>query len=218
MAAALVPVLGVDIFLEARSSAALAKLTDALRPLARVIRDGAVRTVPTEMVVPGDLLALEEGDVVHADGAVREAANLALDESWLTGESEPQAKRACLAPRTAAPGTDANEATQQVFAGSLVLAGKGLVEVVSTGAKTRFGHIAQLIVAAGSTKLRSEPCFGSKAGDRLNSAFYRSSMNRRTAPLGRSRPHSACVTGSVPSQGALRITELVPPTRLLGTS
>lgn len=145
MAAALAPVLGVDVFLEARSSAALAKLAQALRPLAHVIRDGAPKTVPTEALVPGDLLALEEGDVVHADGVVREASNLALDESSLTGESEPQAKHASL-------GTDAPEERQQVFAGSLVLAGKGSVEVVCTGPKTRFGHIAQLMVVASAAK------------------------------------------------------------------
>lgn len=144
MAVALVPVLGVDIFLEARSSAALSKLAQALQPRARVIRDGLPKTIPTELLVPGDLVALEEGDVVHADGIVREAGNLSIDESSLTGESEPQAKRVAHAD-------ESPDASQQVFAGSLVLAGKGLLEVATTGAKTRFGHIALLMAHADST-------------------------------------------------------------------
>jgi len=144
MAAALVPVLGVDVFLAARSHAALARLAQALAPSALVLRDGAWRTVPTESLVPGDLVALQEGDVVHADGEVRQAANLALDESSLTGESEPQAKR----PRV---DQGASEPAQQVFAGSLVLAGQGLVEVVSTGPRTRFGDIAALVAGADTT-------------------------------------------------------------------
>jgi Ca2+-transporting ATPase len=141
MAIALVPVLGVDVFLEARSHAALAKLAAAVAPLAQVVRDGAWKTVPTADLVPGDLLALQEGDVVHADAVVRWAANLAMDESSLTGESEPQARRA--SEGAGEPGPE-----QQVFAGSLVLAGHGFAEVRATGASTRFGHIAALVAGA----------------------------------------------------------------------
>jgi Ca2+-transporting ATPase len=145
MAIALVPVLGVDIFLEARSHAALAKLAAAVAPVAQVIRDGAPLTVATADLVPGDLLALEEGDVVHADGVVRWAANLALDESPLTGESEPQAKR--VSTDDAPPAAE-----QQVFAGSLVLAGHGFAEVLKTGAQTRFGNIATLVAGADASQ------------------------------------------------------------------
>ncbi len=141
MAVALVPVLGVDVFLEARSQAALAKLAAAVAPLAHVVRDGAWLTIPTADVVPGDVLGLAEGDVVHADGVVRWSANLALDESSLTGESEPQSKQVLAGEATPT-------AEQQVFAGSLVLAGHGFVEVVSTGLATRFGHIATLVAEA----------------------------------------------------------------------
>jgi len=146
MAIALVPVLGVDIFLEARSRAALARLALAVAPLAQVVRDGAAMTVPTADIVPGDFLALQEGDVVHADCVVRSASNLALDESSLTGESEPQAKHA---PALTAPPPTSEE---QVFAGSLVLAGQGFAEVLETGARTRFGHIATLVASADDSK------------------------------------------------------------------
>ncbi len=146
MAIALVPVLGVDVFLDVRSGAALAKLAEAVAPLAQVVRGGALRTIPTLDLVPGDMLALREGDVVHADGVVLVAANLALDESSLTGESEPQAK-------SPAPTTEsARTASQKVFAGSLVLAGHGYAEIVATGARTRFGNIAALMAGADSSR------------------------------------------------------------------
>ncbi|BDG08706.1 cation-translocating P-type ATPase [Anaeromyxobacter paludicola] len=137
LAAALVPVMGVDVLLEARSRSALRKLAGAVRPRARVIRGGEEREVPTEELVPGDLVVLAEGDVLHADGAVRRARNLTVDESQLTGESEPQAKSATAGE----PGDE----PERFYAGSLVLAGSGLGEVTRTGPRTRFGAIARLV-------------------------------------------------------------------------
>src|SRR5581483_5211215 len=96
----------------------------AVAPRAHVVRgpkrDGAVVEIATEEIVPGDLLLLREGDVVHADGVIRSSANLSIDESSLTGESEPQSK-SLEAP---------------FFAGSRVLAGHGYGEVTETGART----------------------------------------------------------------------------------
>ena len=89
LALALIPVLGVDVLLEARSRAALAKLARAAAPVAEVVRDAHVRAIRVEDVVPGDLLVLREGHTIAADGVTLWAANLALDESSLTGESEP---------------------------------------------------------------------------------------------------------------------------------
>src|SRR5574342_133436 len=140
---ALVPVLGVDVVLEARSRGALRKLAEAVRPLARVVRGGATVEIPAEAIVPGDLLVLSEGDVLHADGVVRRAQNLSVDEAPLTGESEPRPKR----PIDGRPGPDAPEECR-FWAGSRVLAGHGLGEVTETGGRTRFGHIARLTAEA----------------------------------------------------------------------
>ncbi len=137
MLVALVPILGVDAFLDLRSRAALKKLAEAVSARASVVRDGSVVEIATEEIVPGDLLMLREGDVVHADGVLRSSANLAIDESSITGESEPQSKRT---------GTDGAEA--RFFAGSRVLAGQGWGEVSETGARTRFGDAARLAVDA----------------------------------------------------------------------
>ena len=145
LAIALVPVLGVDVFLEARSRSALAKLAKAVEPAANVIRDGIAKTVPTVELVPGDLLVLQEGGFAVADGVVRDAANLSLDESSLTGESEPRAKHAL-------PAGDDGGPDAQVFAGSLVLAGHGVVEITATGSRTRYGHIASLVAGVDATQ------------------------------------------------------------------
>ncbi|HVG52864.1 MAG TPA: cation-transporting P-type ATPase [Vicinamibacterales bacterium] len=145
LALALIPVLGVDVLLEARSRAALEKLARAAAPSADVVRDRQVVSVPLEEVVPGDLLVLREGHVIAADGVVRWVANLAIDESSLTGESEPQPKREWpSAPDEAPP--DA-----RFFAGSQAVAGHGFGVVTTTGAATQYGGIAALVAQSASS-------------------------------------------------------------------
>src|SRR5262249_43829015 len=109
-------------------------------PRALVLRDGSEREIDTEHVVPGDILVLREGHGIHADGVVIAAANLAVDESQLTGESEPQRKQA-----RGALLVDGASESAQIFAGSLVLAGHGLGLVGETGPRTRFGRIGRLV-------------------------------------------------------------------------
>ena len=145
----IVPVLGVDVLMEARSRSALKQLASAVAPRARVLRDGQRAEVPTAELVPGDLLLFREGDVLHADGIVRRAANLAVDESQLTGEAEPREKAA----HPEAPGIDAEEQSR-FFAGSMVLAGQGVGEITATGRLTRFGDIARLV---GESELQATP-------------------------------------------------------------
>jgi P-type Ca2+ transporter type 2C len=140
--AALVPVLGVDVALEMRSRSALGKLAAAVAPRARVVRDGKPGEIPSEEIVAGDVLILSEGDIVHADGAVLSAFNLSLDESQLTGESEPRNKKS--ADGGAEPGEDS-----MVFTGSRVLSGQGRVRVTATGERTRYGLIARLVGQSG---------------------------------------------------------------------
>ena len=136
---ALIPVLGVDVVLEARSHAALERLARAGAPMAEVVRDHQMVSLPIGDVVPGDLLAFGEGDVIAADSVVLSSANLAVDESSLTGESEPQSKREWPSDTTDAP-VDAS-----VFAGSVVRAGHGFGRVRTTGTRTRYGAIAALV-------------------------------------------------------------------------
>ncbi|HJU28156.1 MAG TPA: cation-transporting P-type ATPase, partial [Candidatus Binataceae bacterium] len=146
LAIALFPVLGVDVVMEARSRKALKKLASAVAPTAQLIRNGRQIELPSTEIVPGDLLVIREGDIVHADGFVRFAANLSLDESQLTGESEPQEK----IPADGDAGANSGEQSR-FYAGSLVIAGHGFGEVTSTGESTRFGDIARLIAEADTT-------------------------------------------------------------------
>lgn len=139
LALALIPVLGVDVVLEARSRAALEKLARAAAPFADVVRDGRIVSVPLEDVVPDDLLVLREGHVIAADGVVLWAANVAVDESSLTGESEPQSKRDWPSD----PGKAPPEA--RFFAGSQVVSGHGFGLVTTTGRATQYGGIATLV-------------------------------------------------------------------------
>jgi P-type Ca2+ transporter type 2C len=143
---AVLPVLGIDVLMETRSRRALKSLALAVAPRARVIRDRVECELPSEALVPGDLLAIGEGDVLHADAVVRWAANLSVDESHLSGEAEPQAKAAGVA------------GAQELFAGSRVIAGHGYAEVVATGERTRYGRIARLAreAGAGATPLQEK--------------------------------------------------------------
>lgn len=142
---ALIPVLGVDVALEARSRAALRKLAAAVAPQANVLRDGRARALSTAEIVPGDILLLSEGDVVHADGVVRSAFNFSLDESHLSGEAEPRDK-SVFTGSAQEPGI---AETSRVFAGSQVLTGQASVEVTATGRNTRLGEIARLVEESG---------------------------------------------------------------------
>jgi Ca2+-transporting ATPase len=145
LAVALVPILSIDIVMEARSRQALKKLAGTVASKARVIRDAKQNELTSAEIVPGDLLVIREGDVVHADGIVRFAANLTVDESQLTGESEPQEK-------TPLNGEAKTNEQSRFYAGSLVIAGHGFGEVTATGEATRFGNIARLVAEADTTR------------------------------------------------------------------
>jgi Ca2+-transporting ATPase len=125
-----------------QSMSALKKLT---APTARVVRHGAVQHVPARELVPGDILLLEPGDVVAADGRLAETANLEAEESALTGESLPVRK---LADRVYDEDVTVGDRKNMVYAGTVVTRGRGAAIVCGTGMNTEVGHIARLIQAA----------------------------------------------------------------------
>jgi Ca2+-transporting ATPase len=118
----------VEIANEYRAKKAISSLAVLASPKTKVIRDGGITEVPTEDIVPGDLLVLVSGTRVAADGDITSAISLQIDESSLTGESFPQEK---------IPGAEA-------YAGTLVIAGEGLLTVTQTGGNTRVGKISAL--------------------------------------------------------------------------
>ena len=123
---------------------------DALRnlsaPEAKVIRDGARITIPARELVPGDIVLLEAGDNVPADGRITESGSLKVNEGMLTGESEAVEKHTDPIEGEAAIGDRLN----MVFSGALTVYGRGTIVVTATGEQTEIGKIAGLIESAES--------------------------------------------------------------------
>ncbi len=121
---------------------ALDALRDLNSPTCLVLRDGVHVEVDTSAVVPGDIVVLKTGDLVPADARLIEATGLAVDESSLTGESEPAEKDAeAVVEEDAAIGDRVN----MVFSGCLVTAGNALAVITATGMSSEMGRIASYL-------------------------------------------------------------------------
>ncbi len=142
IAIAAIVVLNVTIgfFQEHKAEKALEALKRYLSPKARVIRDGKTLLIDARYLVPGDVVLLEEGDRVPADGRLIEAYELKVDESLLTGESTPVSKFVKKLPID----VGIPERKNMVFAGTYVVRGRALFVVTATGAATEIGKIAKL--------------------------------------------------------------------------
>lgn len=130
-----------------KSLSALKKLSG---PHAKVLRDGAVTLLPSREVVPGDILVMEAGDYVPADGRILMSASLKADESALTGESLSVEKKDMEIPKEVVLGDRVN----MLFSGSFITYGRGTVVVTATGMETEVGRIAALLK---STKEHETP-------------------------------------------------------------
>ena len=121
---------------------------EALREVGRVPtvvrRDGTVQEITAEDVVPGDIVVLEEGDVITADLRLVETSRLQVDESALTGESVPVDK----SESPVAADTPLAERSSMTFKGTSVTRGSGEGVVVATGMATELGEISDLVEAA----------------------------------------------------------------------
>ena len=137
LCASLVVVVVITVLQERRTEQALAKLRDLSSPRALVMRGGVEHRIPGRDVVAGDILLLREGDRVPADGVVRSATAMSIDESILTGESLPVEK-------SWLPVGDGNQ-TSRVYSGTLVVRGFGVAEVIATGARSELGRIGQAL-------------------------------------------------------------------------
>ncbi len=138
---------GLGAVQEYRAERALAALHRLTAPQARVRREGRQVLVPAAEVVPGDILLLEAGDRVAADGRLWEAASLQVDESVLTGESVPVDKTTDPLPQPDLPPGDRRN---MVFQGTAVTRGRGLALVVATGTGTEAGRLAAMLREAGA--------------------------------------------------------------------
>lgn len=137
LASSIVIIIAITVFQQRRTEHALAALRDLSSPRALVIRDGVEQRIAGREVVAGDVVLLREGDRVPADGVLRSATALSVDESILTGESLPAEK--------AASSVDDGGETALVYSGSLVVRGFGIAEVRATGIRSEIGRIGQAL-------------------------------------------------------------------------
>jgi Ca2+-transporting ATPase len=117
-------------------------------PQAKVVRDGALSSIAATDVVPGDLVAVESGDIVVADGRVMRSANLETQEAALTGESAPIGKDANAVSADAALG----DRSDLLFQNTSVTRGTANLVVTATGMETEVGKIAGLLQSVKRTK------------------------------------------------------------------
>ena len=127
---------------EYRAERALAALKALAAFTARVKRDGAEMSVPAATLVPGDIVALEAGNVIPADLRIIDANALRVDESALTGESQPVHKTSAS---LTAPDLSVADRRNMAYKGTTVSLGRGSGIVTATGMKTELGRIATLL-------------------------------------------------------------------------
>jgi Ca2+-transporting ATPase len=139
----------ITFYQHQKTEKALNAMKNLSSPRALVRRNGQEIRIPGREVVPDDLVLLNEGDRIAADGILVKVLNLTIDESILTGESVPVLK---------SMQADETEKITQAFSGTLVLQGKGVLKVTATGLQTEFGKIGSslLSIEADETRMQKE--------------------------------------------------------------
>ncbi len=134
---------------EGKAAASVAALQKMTIIKAKARRDGQLGEIPAGQLVPGDIVAIQAGDVVPADGRVLTAATLEVDESALTGESLPVSKG--TEPVKGA-GTPLGDRTDMVYMNTDVTRGEGELVVTATGMATEVGHISGMLAEEPAVK------------------------------------------------------------------
>lgn len=134
----------LGVFQEAKAEKALAALKKMTAPHSKVIRDGNIASIPSQDLVPGDIVILEAGAYIPADMRILEAVNLKIDESSLTGESVPVEKSPLPVPEevTLADRSDMG------YMGTVATYGRGVGVVTETAMATEIGKIAAMLQTA----------------------------------------------------------------------
>lgn len=142
----------LGVFQESKAEKAIEALNKLTASHSQVLRDGNRQTLLSEQLVPGDVVLLEAGDAIPADGRLLEAVMLKTEESALTGESLPVAKDTAALPAERPMG----DRSCMVYMGSTVSSGRGRMLVTATGMHTEMGRIAGVLGQAkqGQTPLQ----------------------------------------------------------------
>ena len=144
----------LGVYQENKAEKAIEALREMSAASSKVMRSGKIHTVHSEDLVPGDVVLLEAGDAVPADGRIIESASLKIEEAALTGESVPVDKTADAL--TAAGEVPLGDRTNMAYMGSTVVYGRGVMVVCATGMDTEMGRIADALSQAkeGQTPLQ----------------------------------------------------------------
>jgi len=126
----------LGFFQEYKAEKTVAALRRLLKPIAKVIRDGRMVEIEAAEIVPDDIVAVNPGDRIQADGELVEAVNVSMNEAVLTGESEPVVKGS----------------GDIIYMGTTALSGRGLMKVTSIGRETELGKIAESL-----TEIKDDP-------------------------------------------------------------
>ncbi len=129
---------------EGKAEASVSALQKMMVIKAKVVRGGSVAEVPMEELVPGDIVNIEAGDLVPADGRILRSATLEIDESALTGESVPVPKGV----DPVAPDAALGDRVDMAFMNTQVTRGAGTILVTATGMATEVGHISGMLQSA----------------------------------------------------------------------
>lgn len=149
-------IMSITIIQERKAERALEALRDLSCPRALVIRDGQPYRIPGREVVIGDMIVLCEGDRIPADGIVRSAISLSVDESLLTGEAVPVRKSATDGEPTYSP--PGGDDLPYVYSGSIVVQGQGIAQVTKIALDTEIGKIGKAIksIEPSATNIQKE--------------------------------------------------------------
>ena len=135
----------LNVLQESKAEKAVASLQDMSAATSKVLRDGRQQTVPSEALVPGDVILLEAGDAVPADARVIEAASLKVEEAALTGESVPVTKQTEPLKEENGRAVPLGDRSNMVYMGSTVAYGRGKAVITQTGMQTEMGKIADAL-------------------------------------------------------------------------
>lgn len=133
---------------ESKAEAAIAALQEIAAATSKVLRDGKLTTLKSEELVPGDVVILEAGDSVPADGRIIECASMKIEEAALTGESVPVNKTADVLNLGGEKDVPLGDRKNMVYMGSTVVYGRGAAVITGTGMNTEMGKIADALASA----------------------------------------------------------------------
>lgn len=141
---------------ESKAEKAIEALQEIAAATSKVLRDGNLTTVKSEELVPGDVVVLEAGDAVPADGRLIECASMKIEEAALTGESVPVNKMVDALELKGEKDISLGDRKNMVYMGSTVVYGRGKAVITATGMETEMGKIADALTQAqdGQTPLQ----------------------------------------------------------------